>query len=83
MIFDFLESAVANNLFRLMGIGLIILGAYPYFDSNNIDVFRDFQDADIKEETMQQEQTSEKVVVEDVDDKVIEKTLRMTGSMNR
>ena len=37
MIFDFLESAVANNLFRLMGIGLIILGAYPYFDSNNID----------------------------------------------
>ena len=37
MIFDFLESAVANNLFRLMGIGLIILGAYPYFNSNNID----------------------------------------------
>ena len=37
MIFDFLESAVANNLFRLMGICLIILGAYPYFDSNNID----------------------------------------------
>lgn len=37
MIFDILESAVANNLFRLMGIGLIILGAYPYFDSNNID----------------------------------------------
>lgn len=37
MIFDFLESAVANNLFRLMGIGLILLGAYPYFDSNNID----------------------------------------------
>ena len=37
MIFDFLESAVANNLFRLMGIGLIVLGAYPYFDSNNID----------------------------------------------
>ena len=37
MIFDFLEYAVANNLFRLMGIGLIILGAYPYFDSNNID----------------------------------------------
>ena len=36
MIFDFLESAVANNLFRLMGIGLIILGAYPYFNSNNI-----------------------------------------------
>ena len=35
MIFDFLESAVANNLFRLMGIGLIILGAYPYFNSNN------------------------------------------------
>ena len=37
MIFDFLESAVANNLFRLMGIGLIILGAYPYFNSNYID----------------------------------------------
>ena len=37
MIFDILESAVSNNLFRLMGIGLIILGAYPYFDSNNID----------------------------------------------
>ncbi len=37
MIFTFLESAVANNLFRLMGIGLIVLGAYPYFDSNNID----------------------------------------------
>ncbi len=37
MIFDFLESAVANNLFRLMGIGLIILGAYPYCNSNNID----------------------------------------------
>ena len=37
MIFGFLESAVANNLFRLMGIGLIILGAYPYFNSNNID----------------------------------------------
>lgn len=36
MIFTFLESAVANNLFRLMGIGLIILGAYPYFNSNNI-----------------------------------------------
>ena len=36
MIFSFLESAVANNLFRLMGIGLIILGAYPYFNSNNI-----------------------------------------------
>ena len=36
MIFGFLESAVANNLFRLMGIGLIILGAYPYFNSNNI-----------------------------------------------
>ena len=37
MIFDILESAVSNNLFRLMGIGLILLGAYPYFDSNNID----------------------------------------------
>ena len=37
MLFDILESAVDNNLFRLMGIGLIILGAYPYFDSNNID----------------------------------------------
>ena len=37
MIFDILESAVANNLFRLMGIGLIVLGAYPYFDSNNIN----------------------------------------------
>lgn len=36
MIFGVLESAVANNLFRLMGIGLIILGAYPYFNSNNI-----------------------------------------------
>ena len=37
MIFGFLESAVANNLFRLMGLGLIILGAYPYFNSNNIN----------------------------------------------
>lgn len=37
IIFDILESAVSNNLFRLMGLGLIILGAYPYFDSNNID----------------------------------------------
>ena len=36
MLFDVLESAVYNNLFRLMGIGLIILGAYPFFDSNNI-----------------------------------------------
>lgn len=37
MIFGFLESAVANNLFRLMGLGLIVLGAYPFFNSNNID----------------------------------------------
>lgn len=37
MLFDILESAVANNLFRLMGIGLIILGAYPFFNSNDID----------------------------------------------
>ena len=37
MIFGFLESAVANNLFRLMGIGLILLGAYPFFNSNDID----------------------------------------------
>ena len=37
MLFDILESAVNNNLFRLMGIGLIVLGAYPFFDSNNID----------------------------------------------
>ena len=37
IVFDILESAVSNNLFRLMGLGLIILGAYPYFDSNNID----------------------------------------------
>lgn len=36
MIFTFLEEAVANNLFRLMGLGLIVLGAYPYFNSNNI-----------------------------------------------
>ena len=36
MLFDILESAVYNNLFRLMGIGLIILGAYPFLDSNNI-----------------------------------------------
>ena len=37
MLFDILESAVSNNLFRLMGIGLIILGAYPFFNSNDID----------------------------------------------
>ncbi len=37
MLFDILESAVANNLFRLMGIGLILLGAYPFFNSNDID----------------------------------------------
>ena len=37
MLFDILESAVNNNLFRLMGISLILLGAYPFFDSNNID----------------------------------------------
>lgn len=36
IIFTFLEEAVANNLFRLMGLGLIVLGAYPYFNSNNI-----------------------------------------------
>ena len=36
VIFGFLESAVSNNLFRLMGLGLIVLGAYPYFNSNNI-----------------------------------------------
>ena len=37
MLFDMLEAAVNNNLFRLMGLGLIFLGAYPFFDSNNID----------------------------------------------
>ena len=37
MLFDMLEAAVNNNLFRLMGLGLILLGAYPFFDSNNID----------------------------------------------
>ena len=37
MIFDMLEAAVNNNLFRLMGLGLILLGAYPFFNSNNID----------------------------------------------
>lgn len=37
MIFSILESAVSNNLFRLMGIGLIILGAYPYYNSSNIN----------------------------------------------
>lgn len=37
MLFDMLEAAVNNNLFRLMGLGLILLGAYPFFNSNNID----------------------------------------------
>ena len=37
MIFAILEAAVNNNLFRLMGLSLIFLGAYPFFDSNNID----------------------------------------------
>ena len=37
MLFDMLEAAVNNNLFRLMGLCLILLGAYPFFDSNNID----------------------------------------------
>ena len=37
MLFTILESAVNNNLFRIMGIGLIIMGAYPFFNSNDID----------------------------------------------
>ena len=37
MLFDILEYAVADNLFRLMGVGLIILGAYPFYNSKYID----------------------------------------------
>ena len=37
MLFDILEYAVADNLFRLMGLGLIILGAYPFYNSKYID----------------------------------------------
>ena len=37
MLFDILESAVANNLFRIMGIGLIILGVYPFFNEKYVN----------------------------------------------
>lgn len=35
--FNLLEMATANNLFRVMGIALIVLGIYPFHGSNDID----------------------------------------------
>lgn len=35
--FNILEMATANNLFRVMGIALIVLGIYPLLGSNDID----------------------------------------------
>ena len=37
MIFNILEAAVFNNLFRLMGIGLIALGIFPLLSRTDID----------------------------------------------
>ena len=37
MLFDLLEAAVSNNLFRLMGLGLIALGVYPLIRDTNIE----------------------------------------------
>lgn len=39
LIFNLLESAVANNLFRLMGLGLFVLGVYPLVANTNIKRF--------------------------------------------
>jgi len=36
LVFNLLESATADNLFRVMGIGLIILSFYPFVKTNNI-----------------------------------------------
>lgn len=37
MLFDMLEAAVNNNLFRLMGISLIIMGIFPLISSRYIE----------------------------------------------
>ena len=37
MLFDLLEAAVFDNLFRLMGLSLIALGVYPLVSSTDID----------------------------------------------
>ncbi|WP_409198007.1 hypothetical protein ACA135_06830 [Methanobrevibacter acididurans] len=35
-IFNLLETATNQNLFRVMGLGMIVLSFYPFFRSNNI-----------------------------------------------
>lgn len=39
LIFSNLEGVTSNNLFKIMGFGLIVLGIYPMFDSKTVKKF--------------------------------------------